>query len=739
MNKANQKVADDTTAVNNKQTDVNNAAEAKKNADEALKNANDAQTSAQKNKDAKQAIADEASVALADANTAVKDAQAKVDAINDKLANFNTITLPAGYKDDLIAYYNYFGNSNYNQDEANNLAQDLLKYRDQAMSQNKFKDNLSDDRVVDIDNLNSTDRAELSQFVASLINQVRTQMGTNLVISSPAADDYAEQVSQNYNKDNWNSADNGKHDQSALNNATDQLNISWNGENMGLDQSIFTTDYTVLTDGTKLPTGNKQTINDLKHLIYDDFISMMFDDADSAWGHATNFAGIDNFAAEKQAVGFSLDKFYNTHYDLVEANQKVEENSYTLPSINALTQKLADAKDDLSIKQTDQASKQKANDDAQNALSSANQVLVAAQNDVKDKTATAQEANDNLTTAQNDLATLQNQLSADQANQKQAQTTFDSFDADLATKQANLQKATDSLKAEQGRLAIAQADLDNANKALSDANNNLAQKKQVVENDNETLKVDNDKLVQLQNNLSDLQNAPKLLAAAKEQVATAQKALADAQEAYNVANDKLTSLKQTAAGTTTNVSKAQQALAEAKNNEDAAKEVLDQAQQALTELRQKEALAKQVAEEQAKLAAEKEAKDNGYHIENNQVVDAKGNSVNGWTVKGNQIVSPTNATVDPAVSVTTNVNVDSKGQVQPQTRVTTNGVKTVAATESANPVATTTVQTREQYKQQLKSNNQLPQTGNNDSAILSLAGVALAAMLSLFGIKKREY
>ncbi|MRG83185.1 LPXTG cell wall anchor domain-containing protein [Lactobacillus reuteri] len=126
-------------------------------------------------------------------------------------------------------------------------------------------------------------------------------------------------------------------------------------------------------------------------------------------------------------------------------------------------------------------------------------------------------------------------------------------------------------------------------------------------------------------------------------------------------------------------------------------------------------------------------------MENNQVVDAKGNSVEGWTVKGNQIVSPTNATVDSAVSGTTNVNVDSKDQVQPQTSVITNGVKTVAAAESANPVSVATVQTREQYKQQLKSNNQLPQTGNDNNAILSLTGVALAAMLSLFGIKKREY
>ena len=647
--------------------------------------------------------------------------------------------MPAGYKEAITGLIKGEDSSNA-----------LTTLGQNGLRNNQYKSNKNDQKItVDYNNLTEAQRQELSIFATGLINQIQSQMGTPKTSVSPKSVEFANKVvKEAYNDPSWDGfgphmIDGKSHNSDGLQKVSKEMNGNSVLENMSSSIHNYTYD-----DSGNIVSGEiaPQTMDSLKRALYDDIVSMMFDDADSGWGHALTFINFGEKdwsiqSIDNETMGVAFDKYGYSHFDFTGATSTngFGDNKFTVPSNDELISELSSANTVLQSTKIDQASKQKANDDAQNALSSANQVLVAAQNDVKDKTATAQEANDNLTTAQNDLATLQNQLSADQANQKQAQTTFDSFDADFATKQANLQKATDSLKAEQGRLAIAQADLDNANKALSDANNNLAQKKQVVENDNETLKVDNDKLVQLQNNLSDLQNAPKLLAAAKEQVATAQKALADAQEAYNVANDKLTSLKQTAAGTATNVSKAQQALAEAKNNEDAAKEVLDQAQQALTELRKKEALAKQVAEEQAKLAAEKEAKDNGYHIENNQVVDAKGNSVNGWTVKGNQIVSPTNATVDPAVSVTTNVNVDSKGQVQPQTRVTTNGVKTVAATESANPVATTTVQTREQYKQQLKSNNQLPQTGNNDSAILSLAGVALAAMLSLFGIKKREY
>ncbi len=529
--------------------------------------------------------------------------------------------------------------------------------------------------------------------------------------------------------------------------------------------------YEDLSSGNYSAGTVETTLNELKYRVYGSTISMLFADGDSTnptngWGHAFSLSGLmdDGFGENNESLGVMIDDMGQIHYLIVpstatdssttnavdngkyatEMNNKVEipdQFALLTNQKNNLTKKLELVNNSLQSAKTDQATKQKANDVSQAALTAANQVLTVAQNNVNAKTNAVKTTNDNLTKAQNELAQLQSQLRADQASQKQAQADVDSFAADIATKQANLQKANDNLKAEQGRLGIAQGNLDNANKALTDANNNLAQKKQAVENDKEALKADNDKLVQLQNNLSALQNAPKLLAAAKEQVATAQNALADAQEAYNVANDKLTSLKQTAAGTATNVSKAQQALAEAKNNETAAKEALNQAQQALTELQQKEALAKQVAEEQAKLVAEKEAKDNGYHIENSQVVDAKGNSVQGWTVKNGQMIDPNNKVIEQAASETINISVNNKGEVKPQVLANTksNGDVKEQTKKTVAVVSTTTVQTREQYKQQLKSNNQLPQTGNDSNTILSLAGVAMVTMLGLFGIKKREY
>lgn len=113
-----------------------------------------------------------------------------------------------------------------------------------------------------------------------------------------------------------------------------------------------------------------------------------------------------------------------------------------------------------------------------------------------------------------------------------------------------------------------------------------------------------------------------------------------------LATNKLNDLKKTAAIAQTAVDTAKQKVADATKVQSDAQEALAQAQNELAALQQKEALAKQVAEQQAKLAAEKEAKDNGYHVENNNVVDSKGNNVQGWTVKNGQMVDPNNAVIE---------------------------------------------------------------------------------------------
>lgn len=686
-------------AIANQEAQISKETSAVNNANKAVSDAQSTVDAAQKKVNDATAARDAQQKSVDAASDAVQNAQATVDIINDKLANFNTITLPNGYKEAITGFIKSKDNSNI-----------LTAIGQNGIKNNQYKSNKDDQKVsVDYNKLTEAQRQELSIFATGLVNQVQLQMGTPKTGVSPKSVEFAnEVVKEAYNDPSWDGfgphmIDGKSHNNNGLQKVSSKMNGNGVLENMSSSIHNYTYDnYGNIVSGKVAP----QTMDSLKRALYNDIIGMMFNDAASGWGHALTFINFgkkdwSTQSIDNETMGVAFDKYGYSHFVFTGATSAngFGDNEFAVSSNDKLISGHIPANTDFQSMKTNQTSKY--NDTAQNSLYSAKRVLIAVPNYVTDRATGSQTAKDNLTTAQNDLVILQSRL-----------------------------------KAEQERLAIAQSNLDGANKALSDANNNLAQKKQVVENDKKVLKTDNDKLVQLQNHLSDLKNAPKLLFAAKKQLATAQKVLADAQKAYNVANEKLASLKQAAAGTAANVSEAQQALEEAKNNEDAAKEALNQAQQALAELRQKRALAKQVAEEQTKLAAEKEAKDNGYHIENNQVVDAKGNIVAGWTVKGNQIVSPANDTVDPDASITTNVSVDSKGRVKPQFQdnvVTNEGKNTVNASTIASGV-----QNIEQYKQHLKSTGQLPQTGNESNLILALAGMALGIMISLFGLTKSE-
>ena len=187
------------------------------------------------------------------------------------------------------------------------------------------------------------------------------------------------------------------------------------------------------------------------------------------------------------------------------------------------------------------------------------------------------------------------------------------------------------------------------------------------------------------------------------------------------ATNKLNELKQTAVTAQANVDEANQKLATATKNQQVAQQVLTQAKDELTTLQQKEALAKQVAEQQAKLAAQNKAKSNGYHIENNQVVDSQGNTVQGWTVKNGQMLDPNGAIIKQAIPKTVNAAVSgAKGENTNSAVVLTPGSRSAVQTQVAN------------------KNAQLPQTGNADSA-LALAVGSLLAMFGIRALRKRKY
>ena len=120
---------------------------------------------------------------------------------------------------------------------------------------------------VDINNLDYETRKELSLFAADLINQLRKQFGTDPVKVTEDAIRIANEVARN-SKEEYG------HDFDALSKVGEKDNGLLLGELAG-----FSDDETT-------------TVADLKRRIYDDILSMLFDDSHAKWGHANSLSGV---------------------------------------------------------------------------------------------------------------------------------------------------------------------------------------------------------------------------------------------------------------------------------------------------------------------------------------------------------------------------------------------------------------------------------------------------------------
>ena len=120
---------------------------------------------------------------------------------------------------------------------------------------------------VDINNLDYETRKELSLFAADLINQLRKQFGTDPVKVTEDAIRIANEVART-SKEEYG------HDFDALSKVGEKDNGLLLGELAG-----FSDDKTA-------------TVADLKRRIYDDILSMLFDDSHAKWGHANSLSGV---------------------------------------------------------------------------------------------------------------------------------------------------------------------------------------------------------------------------------------------------------------------------------------------------------------------------------------------------------------------------------------------------------------------------------------------------------------
>ena len=119
---------------------------------------------------------------------------------------------------------------------------------------------------VNINNLDYNTRKELSLFAADLINQVRKQFGTDFVKITEDSVRIADEVARN-SKEEYG------HDFKALN-------------KVGKENGVLLGELAGFSDDPAT------TLADLKKRIYDDVLSMLFDDAHAEWGHATSLSGV---------------------------------------------------------------------------------------------------------------------------------------------------------------------------------------------------------------------------------------------------------------------------------------------------------------------------------------------------------------------------------------------------------------------------------------------------------------
>ena len=205
---------------------------------------------------------------------------------------------------------------------------------------------------VNINNLDYNTRKELSLFAADLINQVRKQFGTEDVKVTEDSVRIANEVAHK-------STEEYGHDFKALN-------------EVGKENGVLLGELAGFSDDPAT------TLADIKKRIYDDVLSMLFDDAHAQWGHATSLSGVlpenkNEGYMQYTGLGFrSNDTFTSViHYikisdNMVSAKSKFDKTKVL--SAPSTAEKVARLQENVNLDETTYLNAYKEVEDAKNAV-----------------------------------------------------------------------------------------------------------------------------------------------------------------------------------------------------------------------------------------------------------------------------------------------------------------------------------------------------------------------------------
>ncbi|MCC4399679.1 SEC10/PgrA surface exclusion domain-containing protein [Limosilactobacillus reuteri] len=271
-----------------------NQADSQKQLDDAQNAVNKAQG---ENNDTQSALSN-AKNTLSASQNALAQAQ---DGQKEHVAN--TINLPAGYIDAWKEYVNTKEKDDFLVTESTypelfkKLKQlDVKAYNDNLM--NYHSDPTAKQTPVTLNDngtLSRDDIIKATQFAVSLLNPIREAIGVEPYKITNASIDVAQDVANEYRKDNWNTWENN-HDGEALSRVaekwnTDLVSESWAGDGwFGGPWHVY----------------NNLTLNDLYRGVYNSILMLLFQDASQNYGHATDLLGVRAANSDLTVAGDNL-------------------------------------------------------------------------------------------------------------------------------------------------------------------------------------------------------------------------------------------------------------------------------------------------------------------------------------------------------------------------------------------------------------------------------------------------
>ena len=450
-------VKDATKAVATAQTNLDNGKKAQSNKDQAIKDAQSGVSQAETNLSKATTALANAKADQSNKDKAVTSAKADLERAKEKLASTSTTNARFTVSQEYISLLKEYAKSKSESvsTQLKALGKKEMEERgylgDTENNPNRFKVTGKDRNVkVDVANLTPEVEREINLFTADLINQIRKQFGSAPVTVTEDSMRIAKEVAKASKEDE-------DHDYAALNSV---------GEKNGV----------LLAENLGFSTRGVSNLAELKEIIYENIIDMMFLDYGPDWGHALSIASLDNTREDviyQQYIGVGFrptnEGTFNIHIDGTSDNGISENAKFNKTKVIKANNNSKALQEKLSLAQSTYDNVLKASNEAKSAVQSAQTAYTNAETAL----ANARTNLSNVVGNKIDVPALEKALADAQSKLAQDTKALQTAKESLALAKSNATDKAKALSEAKSALETAKAEQSTANRSLATAKGEL--------------------------------------------------------------------------------------------------------------------------------------------------------------------------------------------------------------------------------------------------------------------------